>query len=319
MERRTVENIILMINILQSRDCVSGKELAERLNVSKRTIQKYKIDLEKMNIVVKSNKGKYGGYYIDRSILDFNIPLNQEEYRALEIAGDVLENDNRYHFNEELSHAIEKIGIGLQQNTSAQISRDNLLFDSKPNIYTDLERYKFTKIQSAIQLTHKLDVEYQSLQSGKTERIIHPYTIFACNGFPYVIAYCELRKEVRSFRISRISNIKKQTDNYSVPEDMNLSLEIRKDEPRDLSNKVLVKLLVKQPMAHIIMERIWSDDQKISKCDSGDYVEFQASLPNTQETVCWILSMGQYVEIMEPESLKEKVIDEIRNMTDNYR
>lgn len=202
MERKTVENIILMINILQSRDCVSGSELADRLNVSKRTIQKYKMDLERMNIYVQTKKGKYGGYYLENPIIDFNIPLNQEEYKALEIANDLLENDNRYQFAHELNNAIEKIGIGMQKISTASTDPENLMYDSKPNIYTDFERYKYDQIREAISAVRKLEVEYLSLQSGKTERVIHPYAIFACNGFPYVIAYCELRKEVRSFRIS---------------------------------------------------------------------------------------------------------------------
>ena len=63
----TVENIIKMIRILQNEACVSGQELAYRLGVSVKTIQKYKQDLDQMHIFVETKKGRYGGYYLDRS------------------------------------------------------------------------------------------------------------------------------------------------------------------------------------------------------------------------------------------------------------
>jgi len=318
MERNTVENIILMINILQSRECVNGNELAERLNVSKRTIQKYKSDLEKMNIQVQTRKGKYGGYYLDRSILDFNIPINQEEYSALQIAKELLKQDARYLFQKEMNHAIEKIEIGMQKNSSDMLTSDTLLYDSKPNVYTEFERYKYEKIGNAINKVNKLSVEYLSLQSGKTSRIIHPYTLFACNGFPYVVAYCELRKEVRTFRISRISSVKQIREHYTVPDDLRIKDNMSKGSLESAKEEIRVKLMVRQPMAQIVMERIWSEDQEISLCHERNSILFEANLPQSEETISWILSLGQYAEVLEPETLKETIKSELKEMLGKY-
>lgn len=314
MQRNTVENIIKMINILQSRTLVSGSELAKKLNVSKKTVQKYKDDLEKMHIYIETKRGRYGGYYLDKKILDFNIPISKDEFSALIMAKENLKNDEEFIFIRELGDALEKIEVGLKFNNEEFTHDVNLSKNSMPNVNNEFERRKHMDFSDAAIKKQKLKIKFMSLQSGKTQRYIHPYATFMCKGFWYLLAFCELRKEVRAFKISKITEYSIVEEGFEIPQDFDLKENIENSIETFNNEERKIKLKIEQPMMQFIKERIWSKDQKIRYSEKDNSMVFEGTMPISHETVSWILSMGKHVDILEPEYLKDFVKKELEEM-----
>lgn len=319
MQRNTVENIIKMINILQSRTLVSGSELAEKLNVSKKTVQKYKDDLEKMHIYIETKRGRYGGYYLDKKILDFNIPISKDEFSALVMAKENLKNDKEFIFIRELNDALEKIEVGLKFNNEEFTDDASPTNNSKPNVNNEFERRKHIDFSDTAIKKKKLKITFISLQSGKTERNIHPYATFMCKGFWYLLAFCELRKEVRSFKISKITEYNVVDESFEIPQDFDLKENIENSIESFNNEERKVILKIDHPMIQFIKERIWAKDQKIKYDDKNKSIIFEATMPISHETVSWILSMGRHVNVLEPEFLKNHVKKELEQMMKNFR
>jgi len=55
-----------MLEVLQACGTVSGRELAERLEVDPRTVRRYAVKLEELGIPVETERGPYGGYRFKR-------------------------------------------------------------------------------------------------------------------------------------------------------------------------------------------------------------------------------------------------------------
>jgi len=299
--------------ILRSRNKVKAKELAERLNVSTRTISDYKKDFyDELDIWIESNSGKYGGYYIykDNSIL--NLGVNKEEFTILNSAKSYLKEEG-FIFSKEYEVILDKINSNLKSENGVQ-DIGNSLFQSTPNIDIEEEKNKYLLIDKAKVNSKKIKMSYRSLSSGFKERVVHPYLLYNYQGSWYFLGFCELRDEPRQFKLSRIKDIRILKEVFepievsSIKKKLANCLGLYFDE-----NKTKVKLEIDFPMSIKISERTWVRKQKITFQDDESII-FEAEMIGMKDIVNWVLSMGSSVRVIEPEILKEKVKEEARKI-----
>ena len=132
-----------MLQILKDGKIHSITSLSQALEVSKRMIRQYKLELEQAGIYLKSYTGKYGGYKLNEN-------------------SDFLRSDNEVK---------EKMYIVMKE---------------------------------AIANKNKVKIKYKSVNSRITERIIHPAELFLYIDKWYIAAFCELRNEIRLFKLDDI-------------------------------------------------------------------------------------------------------------------
>lgn len=201
-----VENIIKMIRILQNEDCVSGQDLAYRLGVSVKTIQKYKQDLDQMHIFVETKKGRYGGYYLEKSVLEIHAALSDEELESLIGAKSYIGGDRNFPRPLEVMEAIDKV---IQNERMAASARKRVYLANRDGkgYSGGFERIKLDKIQGAIRDQRILYIEFECQQTGLTERVVHPYGLIKISGKYMMIAFCELRDELIGFHVEKIRHV----------------------------------------------------------------------------------------------------------------
>lgn len=109
---------------------------------------------------------------------------------------------------------LEQAGIYINSVTGKyggyQIDKENN-FLKLENIVKE-EMYIIMK--KAIKNRNKVEIEYKSINSGITKRIIHPAELFCYIDKWYVAAFCELRKEIRLFKLGDILNYKVLEETY---------------------------------------------------------------------------------------------------------
>ena len=69
-------------------------------------------------------------------------------------------------------------------------------------------------MKKAIKNRNKVEIEYKSVNSGITKRIIHPAELFCYIDKWYVAGFCELRKEIRLFKLEDILQYKVLEETY---------------------------------------------------------------------------------------------------------
>ena len=305
-----ISNVLQMYMLLQVRDIMKVQEIAEILEVTPRMVNEYKKDLEKAGIYIGSKRGRYGGYYLENTLNLKGIGITEEELEALKMANEVIQSGN-YTYAIEFETLSSKI-------LNAKKDFDNIFYYNKNTLkpigMKEKEKEIWININKAIKEKNKMKINYSSINYNKNEsnikiRTIHPYGVFDYKGALYLYGYCELRKEVRFFKFSRINDYEITDEKfeinvkYDIKEILNKSFGIFNDEPINL------KLKIFYPMSQIVKEHQYSMNQKVREIGDGT-IYFEAKLKGYKEIKSWVMSMGSLVEVIEPTRLKKEILDE---------
>jgi predicted DNA-binding transcriptional regulator YafY len=307
-----VANMLNMLMLLRSREKIKIKKISERLEVGPRMIRKYKDEFEQVGIYISSIRGKHGGYYLDRDNTLLDLGLTKDEVSILKNAEEYLKQEE-FMFMAEYENIIDKIKSTLSETDKVK-NISELVLQSSPSIDTKEEKIKYKQMQTAIISNQKVRMEYFSLSSGLNQRIIRPYAMYIYQSFWYVMGYCELRGEIRQFKLSRIKKLEVLDDKFEKPKSFSLSdylencVGIIYDQ-----DEFEVELEINFPMSIKVSERVWVDNQQITFNEDNSIV-FKAQMTGMDDIINWVLSMGSAVKVNKPEKLKKRVKKEAKNI-----
>ena len=292
------------------------QEIADELEVSRRQVIRYREDLDKAGIYVTSIPGKYGGYALDSKDYILGLNVTNEEYLTLLSALEHLKYENFIGYS-ELKTLVDKIGA-LRENES-NMDFDFYIKSTKSNYNFQREKVIWFDIKAAIISNRKIKILYKSAKRDASLRVVHPYYIFQYKGSMYFAGFCEYRQEMRDFKISRIKEYEILEEKFEKKNDFNLEdymkncFGIFKDE------ELFIELEIKYPMAQIVKEKIWVENQVIKELHNKDAILFKAKVRGMTEVKSWILSMGSDVKVIEPKYLKEEIQKEAEQLLENYK
>lgn len=199
-----VANMLNMVKILEDGKIHTIQDLADELEVSTRMIRIYKQELEQAGIYIQGKQGINGGYILDNMKSTIDIGLTGEEIYQ-------LKNMKKNELDEAIINKIIKAYITNEHR------KDNTKSKQLMPEYTEI--YKDFRL--AINNRNKIFIEFKSVNSGKTKRIIHPAELFTYLNNWYVAAFCELRNEIRLFKLNDIISYKILDKKY---EEVNLKI-----------------------------------------------------------------------------------------------
>lgn len=313
-----ISNVLRMLILLKSRGKMSVKELAKELEVGARQVIRYKEDLEKAEIYITTVPGKYGGYKLDSKDYILGLNITNKEYEALLSAEKYLEFQN-FVFMKEFQRLVDKIST-LKEESNC-VNEEFFIKNTKLNYDVNRENRIWIDLKAAIIASNKVKIIYKSLNSNKNnpkERIIHPYSIFQYKEGIYIIGFCEYRNSIREFKVSRIEDYVildekfKKDEKFNVEDYMKNCFGIYKDK------EINIELKIKHPVAQIVKEKMWVENQEIIDLDSENII-YKAQVKGFTEIKSWILSMGSSVEIIQSAELKEEVKKELTKALKIYK
>lgn len=320
----TVSNALNMLFILSSGKTYKIRELAEVLEVSSKSVRVYRDALDGAGIYVLEKRGKYGGYYLPRDFQNtlLGLNLNDEEKIALELVEGELRSSHHVE-SKNISSLLVKLQLveeKRQHKESAPlVQSSHIVSGARPNINQEKEREKLVCVIKAKREKRKISLNYKSLSGDENQRILHVYSTYTYRGEIYLIAYCELRKAIRDFKLRRANQIRLleetfiQDKGFSMSDYMKNCIGIFKGEEIEL------KLKIWGPMAQVIRETIYSDTQTIKELPDEEAILFKATMRGKEEIVAWILSMGSMVQVIKPEELRQTIVEESRKIWEIYK
>lgn len=212
-EKPRLSRLTAIITQLQSKRIVTASYLAEKHNVSIRTIYRDIRTLERSGIPIVTEEGK--GYSIMEGYHLPPVLFTEDEANALITVEQMVLTNKDQSFSENVSSAIEKIKSILRysQKGNADLLSDRVYFGG--NNDRKKSSNNLMKIQAAIINFQVLKVEYVSSKDKRTTRDIEPFAIYSINGNFLLIAFCRLREGFRAFRIDYIERLVVQGDTFT--------------------------------------------------------------------------------------------------------
>ena len=215
-----VMRALTVLEILQARDFVSGAELAERLEVDLRTVQRYIVRLKDLNIPVESSRGVGGAYRLKPG---FRIPpllLTNEEAFALSLGLRALRQIGLSAFAPATEGTLAKIERVLPSALRDSIRTVEEVVAIEPGgwvVSTSVDC--LIKAATAIRTSKRVRFGYQSFSGASSRRHIEPYAVLHTDGRWYLIGHCLSRRDMRTFRLDRVTDIEVEKTTFRRPKD----------------------------------------------------------------------------------------------------
>jgi predicted DNA-binding transcriptional regulator YafY len=155
------------------------------------------------------------------------------------------------------------------------------------------------------------------LSSNETrERKVDPYHIYNFQGVWYFCGYCHLRKEIRDFALDRIVDIKILGERFEIQRDFNLKDYLNRAFRIYKGDTQRIKIWFDSYQSRWIKERIWHETQEIEELGNGEVILTIEG--NIEEIKRWVMSYGSHCRVIEPETLKKEIEEEIKRLNELY-
>ena len=203
-----IMRVFTVLEILQARDRVTGAELAERLEVDLRTVQRYIVRLKDLGIPIGSTSG-VGGFY--RLQPGYRLPpllLTNEEAFALSLGLRALRQVGLEAFAPATESTLAKLGRVLPEALRESIRTVEAVVAMEPSPWvapTSMEN--LIGAASAIRASQRIRFAYQSHTETVSHREIDPYGLAHADGRWYLIGHCLSRQALRTFRLDRVTHL----------------------------------------------------------------------------------------------------------------
>ena len=298
-----LDRLLGILTILLQTDRVTAPDLAKRFEVHRRTIHRDIDTLCRAGIPIITLQGTGGGisiaegFKLDKSIL--SVDELSEILSAIKGLGSVSE-----------SSKTENILCKLQVKKDSVISmREPIIIDLASHYKGQLTE-KIHVLKSAILDNRCVEFDY-IYDKGTIHRCIEPYYIVFRWTSWYVFGFCSVRKDWRMFKLLRLWNLKTLPDTF-VPVEVPL-------EKQDFStvfpdNQKLVALFDASEKYRLI-ETYGPDCYTETK----EGLLLEIGYTTEDFIVSWILGFGSRVKVIEPVSVKERIIKIAENICFNYK
>jgi predicted DNA-binding transcriptional regulator YafY len=203
--------LLTILELLQVHGALSGVDLAERLEVDVRTIRRYITMLQDMAIPVESERGRHGTYFLRPGYKLPPLMFGEEEALAITLG---LLMTRRLGISDATGAegALAKVVRVLPENinTTAQALAEVLVFDL-PVTRATPDRTAIITVSVATYRGEQVTLHYRAFSGAESTRVLDPYGVAYRAGFWYLVGYCHLRQDLRTFRMERVVAVERIT------------------------------------------------------------------------------------------------------------
>ncbi|MBW8523208.1 YafY family transcriptional regulator [Chryseobacterium chendengshani] len=309
---KKLDRVTAILTQLQSKPIVRAQDLAEKFEVSVRTIYRDVKTLENAGIPIVGEAGS--GY----SLMDgYKLPpvmFTKEEVLSFITAEKLMQKFSHQSLGNHYQTAMEKVRSVLKysdRNLIQNIEKQIDIYNYYPKTEDKIKNIIPTILESIAE-KRQLTLEYGTADSKISERTVEVVGVFFEFNFWYIMAFCTLRNDFRQFRVDRILKIIK-TQNPFLQE----YGQINDYRRHGNGNKTKVRLLVdKKIISHLTNSKKYYG--LIEEIDTENGVEMIFETDWIIEGFPrWLITFADYAEILEPESLKITMRDLLNDISIN--
>lgn len=279
---------------------VTASELADKFEVSVRTIYRDIDSISSAGIPIYALQGKGGGIKIAEDFVLSKSLLSENEKQQIMSALQGLDNTAIQHENELLT----KLSALFKMKNTSWIEVD---FNNWQN--NKMYEKTFNDIKSAILSKNIVSFTYFSSNEKETSRRVKPVRLLFKGQDWYLYALCLLRNDFRYFKLSRIKNLETHTEKF---DDNFEDVVLKKEMPYE--NTVHIKVKFDRKAAFRVYDEL---NGEITEDDEGNlYAEIE--IPNDYNLFNYIFSFGDGAEVLEPKEIRMQIKEMINKMVGKY-
>lgn len=297
--------MIKILMLLLSRRKVCAREIAERYEISVRSVYRYIEELCVAGIPIDVARGRYGGLTIADT---YRLPVGyftKDEYTA---AVNALTAMSSQVSDEAVLTALEKLQRHIKSERADTSVSGGIIVDG--GTWGDTKKFsdKMAVCERAVNESLCLDIDYISRSGEHSRRIIDPHVLIFKQNVWYVYAFCHTKQSFRTFKIGRIKSARftgKTFEKREISrEEIPLNFGYRSEE--------LIELVLEIDKEKLPDAEEWIGIDNIEP--RGKKFIAEVSVPDDDGLVSKILGFGGGVKVVSPATLREKVIAAANNI-----
>lgn len=299
-----INRLFEMVYLLLAKKTITAKDLAERFEVSVRTIYRDVDTLSAAGIPIYASQGKGGGIaLLDEYILDKSV-LSEKEQNEILFALQSLTVTR----NPETDQVLLKLSSLFHKDQVNWIEVDFSSWGSGAS-----QKCQFSALRNAILNRRIIIFEYFNASGEKSIRKVEPRKlVFKVNAW-YLQGFCLGKQAYRTFKISRMTDLQITPEIFAVrsPDGAPEDEQVQRSEKR-----VRVQLRIAPRGAYRVYDEF--DEKEIAKNQDGSFT-VTATLPETEWLFNYLLSFGDNAEVVAPQNIREKVRKKLEALLEKYQ
>lgn len=300
-----IDRMMAIITYLLNHEVVAASALAEKFEVSKRTIQRDIDSLNQAGLPIVSLYGANGGYKIIDGFQLTKQMVTNKDYQNI-IAS--LKGLNSAYKQIDLYSTLEK-------------SLNNISY-SEQKIFIDYSvaqegiaiNEKLKYFEKAIYAQKSQHIRYINADNAISERTIEPLALMLQWYSWYLFAFCTIRNDYRFFKLARILDYREDDLPFSA-EHKDVEMLIEQAKKCDSRTQYSVKLYCNNEIRHQILEYLSTNITK--ELENGDFI-IEIKGPFDRLWFSMLLGFGNKVLVLEPEELKVQLREHANNIVSLY-
>jgi len=290
--------IFELVHMLGGRRSRSVGEIADKLDISERTVFRYLADLQGRHIPIY--KDDYGYRLLETATLK---PLNltAEEHALLKVALD----NPALRANKTLNQRLTALELKLDAATELAEESPRALQLASIDRSGPKAEDALEPLRLATSRSETVEIQYDSLSGGQHKRRrVDPWQVFERSEAWYLVGRCHIHDEPRMFRLDRISGIKGSNETFAIPADFSL------DDFLDRSWKMFtgdghykVHLRFDKSLAPLILNARHHPGEEVTQRKNGS-VDYKVELSSLQEIARWVVGFGGKCRVVGPGELR---------------
>ncbi|MDA6068198.1 YafY family transcriptional regulator [Flavobacterium sp. AC] len=300
------DRIIAILIQLQSKKIVKAQELANRFEVSLRTIYRDIRTLEASGVPIYSEAGV--GYALMDGYRLPPVMFTREEVGSFIAAEKLMQKFTDPSLGSHYASAMYKLKSVLKTTDKDWVSNieSRILMQTQEPLFHDSSPNTLAILFDSIAEKKQIILCYKTAEAEQaTNRNIEPVGVFHDHNNWYFLGYCHLRQDYRQFRTDRILGIQKTECNFTIEHD---SLETYLTKIETIPTTKVRILVDKKIINYIRYEQKYHG--YISEKEIGNQIEMTFMSRDIQESFPrWFLMFGDYATIVEPEKLKIRTLE----------
>ncbi|MBO0858522.1 MAG: YafY family transcriptional regulator [Chloracidobacterium sp.] len=309
------DRLLAIVLELQRKGSRRAEDLAATFETSKRTIYRDIQALCESGVPVVSRTGV--GYSLLEGYFLPPVSLSADEATMLLLGGDFAARNFDAQYREAAASAGRKIEAVLSEKHRGEVEylRGSIAFVAPATLASGEAASFLPQLRRAIIERRTISFGYHTRysQDGRAARNMReadPYAMLHYGYAWYLIGHCHLRREIRNFRLDRMTGLRLLDKTFNRPSNFKL------EEPvNDLRNLKVVALFSPDAAPWVRESRSYYVDSMEDVAD-GLLVTMRVRVEN--EVLQWLFSWGSQVRVLEPESLRQRLITEAGKLLENY-
>lgn len=316
-----MERMLRIHEAIQSRTYPNARDLAERFEVSQKSIQRDLVFMrDRLQLPIAYDGARWGYYYTQEVKAFPSLQISEGELFALLVAEKALQQYRGTPFERPLLSAFKKMAAALPDTISLNLADWDQTISFRTSAEPLMNLATFDCLAKATASHRRLELIYRKPgQSRPEKRIIDPYHLANINGEWFLFAFDHLRNAIRTFSVVRIKSARVTEERFQRPEKFSVQRTLQ-DSFGVLSGRGEYDVIIrfKNQAADYIREKRWHASQKIRDLPRGE-LELRMRLSSLAEIERWILSWGGNAIPIAPAELVQSVKNAATELAANCR